>query len=398
MAGGKIPANTTFALEAALPPGTGPGPVILDGQGTNRAVTVNLDTAAAARTLTLDGLQIRNGFGNGSGGGILFASGGAERLTVNILNCAITNNVATSSGGGIYASQYASGARMEMVVSNSVVSHNEAVAGSGGGIRLQAYYGSLTVRDSTFAHNVTTNGSSQSGGAIYFDGGYYMVGGQLSAENSRFVGNIGRSNGQTVNASVGGGAIYRNSGPVTLRNCLLAGNKGYFGGAVFAMRFNGYEYRFENCTLADNESNGNVIHFRDIGGTAGITFHVNNAIFHGGTTALFTGTTGSGSPRAGSDLLIDHCCLPVDYAGTTTAAGDLVAGTGNITQPPQFLDQAGGDYRLAAGSPCINTGTNRAWMAGALDLDGNPRVDGVYRTVDMGAYEYVYAGTYLLIR
>jgi hypothetical protein len=48
------------------------------------------------------------------------------------------------------------------------------------------------------------------------------------------------------------------------------------------------------------------------------------------------------------------------------------------------MDAAGGNYRLAAGSPCRNTGTNYSTLA-ASDLDGNPRL--AQNSVDMGAYE-----------
>jgi hypothetical protein len=48
------------------------------------------------------------------------------------------------------------------------------------------------------------------------------------------------------------------------------------------------------------------------------------------------------------------------------------------------------DYRLAAGSPCIDAGMNEDWMWGTVDLDGNPRIfyGRFSKTVDMGAYEY----------
>ncbi|NCC69659.1 MAG: PKD domain-containing protein, partial [Clostridia bacterium] len=49
-------------------------------------------------------------------------------------------------------------------------------------------------------------------------------------------------------------------------------------------------------------------------------------------------------------------------------------------------DPATGDFRLLPGSPCIDTGTNQAWMATATDLDGNDRI--LNTTVDIGAYEY----------
>jgi hypothetical protein len=56
---------------------------------------------------------------------------------------------------------------------------------------------------------------------------------------------------------------------------------------------------------------------------------------------------------------------------------------------PQFVDYAGGDYRLKAGSPCINAGTNGAWVARTVDLDGQRRVWPAGGRVDIGAYESV---------
>jgi hypothetical protein len=67
----------------------------------------------------------------------------------------------------------------------------------------------------------------------------------------------------------------------------------------------------------------------------------------------------------------------------------MPGGNGNITNPPAFVDLAGGNYRLQIGSPCINTGTNIN-VYWSTDLDGNPRIFG--GTVDMGAYENQYAG------
>jgi hypothetical protein len=85
-------------------------------------------------------------------------------------------------------------------------------------------------------------------------------------------------------------------------------------------------------------------------------------------------------------------------------------GTGNIDADPLFVDPDGpdnipgnedDDLRLAAGSPCIDSGDNTALPADEpdldtdgdttepipVDLDGNPRITG--DAVDMGAYEYL---------
>ena len=87
-------------------------------------------------------------------------------------------------------------------------------------------------------------------------------------------------------------------------------------------------------------------------------------------------------------------------------------GVGNIDADPLFVDPVNGDYRLSAGSPCIDAANNWGVPVDVndfdedgitnelfpVDLDGNPRFNadksdfdpgcGVPVVVDMGAYEY----------
>jgi hypothetical protein len=68
-------------------------------------------------------------------------------------------------------------------------------------------------------------------------------------------------------------------------------------------------------------------------------------------------------------------------------------GTGNIDQDPLFVNPGAGNFRLQAGSPCIDAADET--VAPALDFEGNGRVDGPAANtgvgppwVDMGAFEY----------
>jgi hypothetical protein len=87
-------------------------------------------------------------------------------------------------------------------------------------------------------------------------------------------------------------------------------------------------------------------------------------------------------------------------------------GVGNLAQDPLFRDPAARNFRLAAGSPCIDAGANFLVPPDSVDLNGDGDHDGpvpwdldgsrrlrddpatpdtgigVAPIVDMGAYEY----------
>lgn len=70
-----------------------------------------------------------------------------------------------------------------------------------------------------------------------------------------------------------------------------------------------------------------------------------------------------------------YCCLDSERAPEQ----------GNFVADIKFIDAAKGDYRLAAGSPCIDAGNN-SYVTAQSDLVGNIRI--ANGTVDIGCYEY----------
>ena len=149
-------------------------------------------------------------------------------------------------------------------------------------------------------------------------------------------------------ADEGGGALGG-----TLNNCILSGNTaGYYGGGARNSTLN-------NCTVTGNTAGE--------GGGVASCFYVYNSIIWG--------NTGGNWDVSWYDCFMYSSC-------TTPLPSD---GTGNITSNPLFVDAANGDFRLQAGSPCIDAGNN-AYAVGSVDMDGNPRIQGA--RVDMGAYEY----------
>ena len=147
----------------------------------------------------------------------------------------------------------------------------------------------------------------------------------------------------------GGGLCYGRAD-----NCLFINNSAEYGGATSDVDLN-------HCTVVGNSAE------YEGGGTC-YGYMTNTIVWYN----ISTNESDEYSDIYDTDCM--YSCSPMFED----------EGYGCITNPPLFADLSAGNYRLASGSPCIDTGTNR--LVVAVDLDGNPRLIG--SRTDMGAYEF----------
>ena len=167
-----------------------------------------------------------------------------------------------------------------------------------------------------------------------------------------------------------GGGVYHG----TMHNSIFTRNTGSIGGAA-------YSATLYNCLITYNTaSQGGGVHISTL---HNCTVAQNNASSHGGgvrdstayNSIVYFNTAGTGP---------DHWGFVSHYSCTTPGA--WLSGSHTITNNPAFIDNET-DFHLHTTSPCINTGTNLAWMTDATDLDGHDRIFG--GRVDMGCYEFI---------
>ena len=181
------------------------------------------------------------------------------------------------------------------------------------------------------------------------------------------------------------GVYCQNGGLVT--HCLIAGNLGYdHGGGAYLVAGG----TLRNCLIVDNETTRAPF----FGGGGGVL--ASGGVIENCTITRNTARRGGGVYAVQSGLVLRNSIvygnraptLPEIFGSPAIAyccTTPLPAGAGNTAADPVFADTGAGDYRLLPGSAAMNSGACQSWMASAVDLDGQPRTNGV---VDMGCYEY----------
>ena len=324
--------------------GSGAASTIIDGNGS--VTKERVFQIAAAATVSISGVTIRNGNSSTLGGGIL------NDGTLTLSDSSVTGNVVAGAndwGGGIYNSGTMSIVRSD-ISGNMTGNHNAY----GGGIMNQ---GEMTITDSTISGNATYGGSSPFSPG--FGGGIFTttlhVGDELRIQNSTISGN---------SAAVGGG-IHKTGAPLIAINSTISGNfSAGDGGGIYASA--GTTSLF-NVTITQNTANSDEVGVGIGGGitsAAGATVIFLNSIIAQNEFVVVT--------QGGNLLKLDDC------AGTLTslsinnimgADGDgvdtshcTVGGTYTAADPALGpLQDNGGPtqtHALLAGSPAIDAGTS----------------------------------------
>ena len=227
----------------------------------------------------------------------------------------------------------------------------------------------ITVSGLTFRR-----GSDAIVGALKISDSGPIYGGIITVEGNAFL-----DNGTAAGVLEGGPALLAaTDGPdfaggtgLFVRNNLFARNMGPNAPAVFV-------YSNNHVDVSNNTFVGNIA--TDTSLDERVTF----------ASFTFSGVDFSNNVFRDNAATFDlHATNATDLVDNALASlgGTPRSESGTIAVDPRFVDEAGGDYRLAADSPLIDAGTDTpAGGAAGFDLEGNARVQGAH--LDIGAYEF----------
>ncbi len=338
----------------------GAGVTVVDGNNHAGKPVTNRCFLLDAEGAVLRGFTIRNGYAVGADGGGGVCGKGSTSMLIEA--CRIVNCIATN-GGDFYANGGGVCLGSQSVMRRCEVIGNTNFGAYGGG----AYNAGGTITECLIASNAVHYAYNSAGsGTAEANGGGIMLSAGGTISNCTIIGNTTvRATGSTTGGRYGGGVRVAYGGQIF--NTLIYGNSAPQGGGIWSRD----TLTMQNCTVANNTGGVGIF----CSNLANTTNHLQNLISRANTSGdLALNTSGYNYVRNG-------CFGTLAF----TAPGTF---SDNTAGNPLFEDAATGNYRLARGSPCINSGLNAAWMLDAFDLDGNHRIDRQSGRVDMGCFEY----------
>jgi len=345
--------------------GLGANKLTIDAHQQSRVFYINNNI-----NVELVGLTITGG-ASSTGGGI------CNEGTLEIIDCTILDNHASSWGGGIYSGGFYSDGTTPKVGNST-----------------------LTLKGCTITENTADGGGGNGGGICSFDEKLTITDSTISGNTARFGGGISSGDSTLMNCTISGnqatesngGGIY-NVSTLTLTNCTISGNTAKHGGGGIFNAGGNNGATLTNCTVTNNKAT--LASGGGIGGgtNSGATL----------TNCTVTNNKAASSGGIGGDTKTLYNTIVVNNTAPYTPDVGSHNGDSNLTGSylSLFVDAEHGDYRLVfdLNSPAIDKGNNQyAFIAGldenSLDMAGNPRFSGTIDivsnkpTIDIGAYEY----------
>ncbi len=323
---------------------------------------------------TLDNCTfVNNAVGNaemGCGGGLHTYSSDPV-----LISCVFEGNAGGYAGGGL-----SNNWQSQPMLVNCTFRHNSAQWGGG----MENYGSHHYTTPATLINCKFANNSAAWGGGMLNWGG--SVGSNARLIGCRFSANV---------ATERGGGLYNlcmRTPPTVLINCTLSGNTAAQGGGLANGNYT--SATLANCLIAGNnasQNGGGVFCFYSASCSMGGCTITGNTASNGRTLAC-----DSDDQQHPSDVEVANSIMwnggdeiwNNDDSTITITYSDVYGdwpGDGNIDADPLFVDPDGpdddpntwedNDYRLSAGSPCIDAADNEAVPADELDLDEDGDTD-----------------------
>ena len=321
-----------FCIAAVLAGVTGSSAAVLQVCGSGCAYTsiqAAIDAAASGDTVRVaDGVYVE------------LVDFKGKAVTVRSVNGPARTTIDGNALGSVVT--FAGGEGRTSVLEGFTVTNGNSTGGGGG---IACVDSSPTIRRCVIRGNTS----------LYFGGGIYCQGSSALIENCTV-------NGNSSSSGSGGGIGCQVYASPSIVNCTISGNRAeMYAGGIY-------------CNLGSNIA---VVSSTVSGNMAGVD---GGGLWAAESAATVVNTIVWGNAAAGNNDQVNLASGTLAVSHSDVEGG--WTGDGNIDAAPLFLDPrnasaaptAGGDYRIAAGSPCIDAGADTG--GSSYDITGDPRPQG----------------------